>query len=576
MSYPVNQASPADVSPLYADRVTTDSYFDGRLVRWVAVTAALLLFVVTALFWSKPGLIFGFALTSAARLPGLESTSLYEPEFSNFLLGPLLQVALHLVLFYLASFAVIGTIVVLVQAVLGMWRWPRSTVFLVAGIWVTTILIRAVSLVGSFVVGLFFSGVAGSLLLSLGFPWTSTGPRLVSAVGLGQFLALLTGLVLAGAVFNPALSCLQRLLFYPHLKKIPVERYLVASTLNWYKSLLPTLGVSIVLGSFLPPLAMFVVWVLAGAVAGGLTASGHTRATEEAVHWSSGLAPEAVGAAQPHAQQLRLIAGKSLAAGLASILLLMQAGATLRWVYEATHPAGIPTFAIELTDIGSAYNQGVGYQDKGDDILALACYNQAATYSDTHQSWALNNRGLVYYSMGKYRRAIADYDKAISADVLFPLPHANRALAYYALGEYERAIEDATYFINGDSSDSRVWNTRAISYYAKGRYSVALADLDQALEWIEGEPPGMLALVYSNRGLVYTALKEYDKAVASLDLAISINPDLDLAYYNRARAKALQGKLDEAVADFKKTLELTEAEDIARYARKMLFLLGKD
>lgn len=576
MSYPVNQASPGDVPLLYSDRATTDSYFDGRLLRRVAITAALLLFVVIAVFGSQPGLIFGFALTSAARLPGLEGRSLYEPEFSNFLLGPLLQVALHLLLFYLASFAVIGTIVVIVQAVLGMWRWPRATVFLVAGIWATTIIIRAVSLVGSFVVGLFFAGVAGSLLLSLGFPWLSTTSRIVSAVGLGQFLALLAGLVLAGAVFNSALVCLQRLLFYPRLKTIPLDRYLVASTLNWYRSLLPTVAVSIALGSFLPPLAMFVVWVLAGGVAGGLTASRHTRLTEEAVHWNSSLAREAGYAAQPHAQQLRRWAGKGLATVLASILLLMQVGATLTWVYEATHASGIPTFAIELTDIGSAYNQGVEYQDKGDIILALACYNQAAAYSGTRQSWVLNNRGLVYHDMGKYRRAVADYDRALRVDVLFPLPYANRALAYYALGQYDRSIEDATLFINGDSSDSRVWNTRAISYYAKGRYSEALADLDQALEWIKGEPPGMQALIYSNRGLVYTALHEYDKAVAALDLAISIDPDLDLAYYNRAQAKALQGKLDEAVADFKKTIELTEAENIARYARKMLFLLGKD
>jgi tetratricopeptide (TPR) repeat protein len=85
----------------------------------------------------------------------------------------------------------------------------------------------------------------------------------------------------------------------------------------------------------------------------------------------------------------------------------------------------------------------------------------------------------------------------------------------------------------------------------------------------------MLTLAYSNRGLVYTARHEYDKAVPALEVAFSLDSGLGLAGYNRADANTLQGKTNAAVADSKKTLELPKNKNTARYARKVLFLPGE-
>ena len=52
------------------------------------------------------------------------------------------------------------------------------------------------------------------------------------------------------------------------------------------------------------------------------------------------------------------------------------------------------------------------------------------------------NRGVAYERLGKYRRAIEDYDEAIRLDPKDAHTYSNRGVAYASLGEYQRAIEE--------------------------------------------------------------------------------------------------------------------------------------
>jgi tetratricopeptide (TPR) repeat protein len=70
-------------------------------------------------------------------------------------------------------------------------------------------------------------------------------------------------------------------------------------------------------------------------------------------------------------------------------------------------------------------------------------------------TWAgfFNNRGLLYYKLGKPQKAINDYQKALSVDSTQLSIYANLALAFYDIKDIENsfeAIKKARYFDNDD------------------------------------------------------------------------------------------------------------------------------
>lgn len=78
---------------------------------------------------------------------------------------------------------------------------------------------------------------------------------------------------------------------------------------------------------------------------------------------------------------------------------------------------------------------------------------------------------------------------------------------------------------------------------------------------------------YSNRGLVYLAMNDYDKAVADFNIAVQRAPERPGPLRNRANAYEAQGKFKEAIADLEKVLEKDPTYESAR--KKLIELRKK-
>ncbi len=94
-------------------------------------------------------------------------------------------------------------------------------------------------------------------------------------------------------------------------------------------------------------------------------------------------------------------------------------------------------------------------------------------------------------------------------------------------------------------------NNQGVIYNKNGEYQKAIASLNKAIELDPG-----LAVAYSNRGWAYIELGGYDQAVADCTRAIELDPNLALAYSNRGRAFVELGQYEKAVADCNKAIEL--------------------
>jgi len=85
---------------------------------------------------------------------------------------------------------------------------------------------------------------------------------------------------------------------------------------------------------------------------------------------------------------------------------------------------------------------------------------------------------------------------------------------------------------------------RGVAYSAKKDYDRAIADYSAAIKLAPG-----IALAFNNRGRAFLAKKEYGRAIADYDQAIQLKPDYASALYWRGKAKQLNGDIPGGNAD---------------------------
>ena len=59
---------------------------------------------------------------------------------------------------------------------------------------------------------------------------------------------------------------------------------------------------------------------------------------------------------------------------------------------------------------------------------------------------------------------------------------------------------------------------------------------------------------YNNLANVYYQFKEFNKAIENYNIAINLNPNFALGYYNRAKSLEAVNKKNDAISDYKKAI----------------------
>jgi tetratricopeptide (TPR) repeat protein len=169
-------------------------------------------------------------------------------------------------------------------------------------------------------------------------------------------------------------------------------------------------------------------------------------------------------------------------------------------------------------------------------------------------------RGAAYESMGKFQKALDDWDKAINVDPNNYDAYFYRGLEYANKGGFDRAIADYDQAIRLNPNDAKCYYNRGTIYASKGESDRAIADYDQAIRL----NPNDAAYAYYNRGNEYANKGDSDRAIADYDQAIRLNPNDADIYYNRGVQYAKKGNLDRAIADWETTLRINPNKVNAR------------
>ena len=214
---------------------------------------------------------------------------------------------------------------------------------------------------------------------------------------------------------------------------------------------------------------------------------------------------------------------------------------------------------IESTDYADAYlARGNAYHELGEPARALRDCETALRLQPEYVA-AIYLRGLLHNELRDFRTALADFDLLLQTQSSVPdkmrpkveLILHNRGLSWYGLGEYEKAIHDFDAAITQDSESIRPYCSRSSAYAKLGDYGKAMSDAETALRLDPRHAEARYAL-----GEVYAAREDFDVAIEHYQKALQLDPQDADTYNAIGTAKSRTGDTTAAIEAYSKAIEL--------------------
>lgn len=180
----------------------------------------------------------------------------------------------------------------------------------------------------------------------------------------------------------------------------------------------------------------------------------------------------------------------------------------------------------------------------------------------------------VYIAQGLVDDALASLERGYRANPANYFLVAAYGVTLANNRRWAQSIEVLSQAVSIYDRDAEVWDSLGLAYWKTGDYEKAKAHFEQALALAPSD-----AIYNDHMGSFYvaTALKlrsatDMERAVGYFDKAIAADPALAAAYNGRAGAFRIMGRIDEAVADWTKAVELDAAYDLPVYNLALTYL----
>ncbi|CAC9614956.1 hypothetical protein [uncultured Gammaproteobacteria bacterium] len=210
----------------------------------------------------------------------------------------------------------------------------------------------------------------------------------------------------------------------------------------------------------------------------------------------------------------------------------------LKYYQKAHHLA--PENTLYLTQLGLIYHT-LGKYKKAIEYYELALKSDLETYGEDHPDVARdrNNLGGAWHSLEQYEKAIGYYELALKSDLkTYGEDHSDVAIdrnnlgsAWYSLGKYEKAIG---YYELALKSDLKTYgedhpdvaidhNNLGSAWKSLGKYKKAIGYYELALKSdlkTYGKNHPTVAIRLNNLGGAWHSLEQYEKAIEYYELAL--------------------------------------------------------
>ena len=147
-------------------------------------------------------------------------------------------------------------------------------------------------------------------------------------------------------------------------------------------------------------------------------------------------------------------------------------------------------------------------------------------------------RALQAHSNQELETAIALYSQLLGMQLerkMRGLVYNHRGMAYFAMGNYQRALKDFANSIKYDPESDQGYANRGLCYRLMNKHDRALKDFAQAIKLNPGRPDN-----FFGRAQAHHDLRQYSQARLDCEKALSIDPDYQAA---KDMLKSLQNHL---------------------------------
>jgi tetratricopeptide (TPR) repeat protein len=176
-----------------------------------------------------------------------------------------------------------------------------------------------------------------------------------------------------------------------------------------------------------------------------------------------------------------------------------------------------------------------------------------------------NEAGLV--SDSALRAEVTHQTKLIDSVGSLPYYHFRRAVSFFQLRNYDHALTDLSATLSADSGYIAAWFSRANARYELIQLINAQEEYPQDLIM------GKTAPKPQNPGISATLEHTYEAVIHDLDKALTLDPELSFAWYNRGYVNSRMGNYREAIDDFSKAIALRNDFAEAFYNRGLICIL---
>jgi len=163
---------------------------------------------------------------------------------------------------------------------------------------------------------------------------------------------------------------------------------------------------------------------------------------------------------------------------------------------------------------------------------------------------AYSRLGSAYLATGRSPEGIKSLQKAVEINPYYWMNYNNLGNANYQLGDFRSAAECYRRVIELDPKNPFAYNNLGAVLLQSGRFQEAVEPLQKSLEFSsDGQ-------AYSNLGIAYFYLQQYDKAIPAYEKAVQLVPNSDMFVGNLGEAYFLAGQKDRGLSAFEQAIAL--------------------